>query len=280
MQFGLVQKQFFKASTGAYSRVTKREVYDSQITLTGKEVEIVETFFGSAGIHHGPVKSNPVAALKEFNLYSYGSESKRIHLNLVYCKEDKSELRLYLRGKVFMPETDSIWFLFISKGALFIGAMPEDKWRSLGRDDAEDPGYIAEIYDESKKPEQKRASGGLLWKRDPLLAIVRFKLAGYKCEADPGHRLFTSRSTGHPFLEAHHLLPMKYQESFNESLDIRDNIVALCPFCHRLVHHATVKETRPLLDAIISSRSKLVERFKITNLLLYQFYNCEDILAN
>jgi 5-methylcytosine-specific restriction protein A len=280
MEFGPVQKDYFKASVGAYSKVTGREVYDSQITLTGKEVEIVDEFFGPDGIHHGPVKSNRAAALKEFMLYTQGGEPKRISLNLVYCKEDKSELRLYLKGKVFMPKADSIWFLFVSNGEIFIGAMPVEKWTSIGREDAEDDGYIAEIYDEAIAPQQKQTAGSLIWKRNPRLAIARFEFVGYQCEADPNHKLFKSRSTGMPFLEAHHLLPMKYQWSFKNSLDVSDNIVALCPFCHRLIHHATVEETRPMLDTVLSKHTALVDRYKITKLNLYRFYNCEDIVAS
>jgi 5-methylcytosine-specific restriction protein A len=179
-----------------------------------------------------------------------------------------------------MPEANSIWFIFVSNNELCIGAMPEEKWRSLGREDNDDDEYIANIYNEPKQPQQTQAAGGLIWKRDPQLAIARFKLANYRCEFDPGHKLFISRSTGQPFLEAHHLLPMKYQHGFKDSLDIKDNIVALCPFCHRLIHHATVKETRPLLDNLIASRQSLVQKFKINQIVLYRFYNCEEILAN
>lgn len=280
MRFGPVQKTYFNATDGAYSVVTEREVYDSQITLTGEEVELVQKHFGPAGIHHGNVKSNKEAALKNFTLYTPGSASRQIQLNLVYCKDDKSELRLYLRGKVFKPDPKTIWFLFVSNGALVIGAMAEDKWRSLGREDVYDDDYIADIYQEPKPIQYVQSAGGLIFKRDPKLAVVRFKIANYKCEINPDHKLFISRSTGFPFLEAHHLLPIKYQQAFNESLDIKDNIVALCPYCHRLIHHATVKETRPLLDNLIASRSVLSERYNVNQIALYRFYNCEEILAN
>ncbi len=280
MRFGPVQKSFFNATDGAYSIVTEREVYDSQITLTGEEVELVQKHFGSAGIHHGNVRSNKEAALKTFTIYKQGAATKQIQLNLVFCKDDKSELRLYLRGKVFKPSPKSIWFLFLSNGALVIGAMAEDQWRSLGREDIDDDDYIADIYQEPKPIQYVQSSAGLIFKRDPKLAVIRFKLANYKCEINSEHKLFKSRATGLPFLEAHHLLPIKYQQTFKDSLDVKENIVALCPFCHRLIHHATVSETRPLLDNLIVSRSAISKRFKVSQTMLYRFYNCEDILAN
>ena len=141
------------------------------------------------------MRSNKEAALKTFTLYTYGAPSKKIQLNLVYCKDDKSELRLYLRGKVFKPEPDTIWFLFVSNGELAIGAMVEEKWRSLGREDVEDDNYIADIYQEPKAIQYIQSAGGLIFKRDPKLAVVRFKAVNYRCEFNPDHKLFIARSS-------------------------------------------------------------------------------------
>ncbi len=277
MRFGVVQKSFFRASDGAYSRVTQREVYDSQITLTGEEVDLVTAYFGNEGIHNGPVKSNPKAALKTFHLYSQSGGITEIKANLVFPKPSKSELRLYLSKRTFMPETGQIWFIFIADERLCIGAMNEERWRSLGRDDVDDDTYISDIYDEVRQPEYIEKSGGLILQRDPRLALVRFKAVKYRCEADPTHMLFTARATGFPFLEAHHLLPLKYQRHFPSSLDMQENIVALCPHCHRLIHHATVDQTRPLLDALFERHNGLQKRFNIDAAHLYRLYNCEDI---
>ena len=280
MRFGPVQNDYFKAKDGAYSRVTKREVYDSQITLTGEEVELVDKFFGAGGIHHGNVKSDRAAALKGFTLYGQDGTKKKIGLNLVYPKGNKPELRLYLKGKVFMPEADSIWFIFVSSSELCIGAMPEDKWRSLGRDDVEDENYIDAIHDDSKAIQYQKVAGGLIYRRDPKIAKVRFVLANYRCEVDPRHKLFTARSENVPYLESHHLLPMKYQKNFPDSLDVPNTLAALCPYCHRLIHHATVNETRPVLDALFSNREEFVNKYKLDKVTFYRYYNCEEILAD
>ena len=39
-------------------------------------------------------------------------------------------------------------------------------------------------------------------------------------------------------MEGHHLIPMKAQDDFKNNLDRIENIVCLCPNCHRKVHHA------------------------------------------
>lgn len=92
MIFSKTQKQKFGTYEGAYSVVTDREIKDSQITLTDHEVEITTRFFNGA-IHVGNVKGSGGAAEKSFRLYPSG---QHIHLNLVYPKPAKSELRLYL----------------------------------------------------------------------------------------------------------------------------------------------------------------------------------------
>jgi hypothetical protein len=280
MRFGTVQKSYFGASDGAYSLVTKREVYDSQITLTGEEVELAISHFGSSGIHTGPVKSDREAASKKFLLYTASGETEEISANLVFPKPSNSELRLYLSKKSFMPKEGQIWFIYVTGRRLCIGAMDEMRWRSLGRDDAEDDHYISSIYNEIKLPQYIEKSGSLILRRDPRLALKRFKAVKYKCEADPSHSLFIARATGLPFLEAHHLLPLRYQNDFTSSLDIEENIVALCPHCHRLIHHATVDMTKLLLDSLFKRHRGLNNHFNIDSSALYRLYNCEDILAS
>jgi hypothetical protein len=46
MRFGKSQKLKFRTNTGAYSVVTNRENFDSQITATDAEAELLRTFFG------------------------------------------------------------------------------------------------------------------------------------------------------------------------------------------------------------------------------------------
>lgn len=40
--------------------------------------------------------------------------------------------------------------------------------------------------------------------------------AGYRCEIDETHETFTAKSTGHPYMEGHHALSMKYQNKFSK----------------------------------------------------------------
>jgi hypothetical protein len=50
------------------------------------------------------------------------------------------------------------------------------------------------------------------YKRDKYTSKRAIVLANYKCEVDNNHIYFTSRVTGENYVEAHHLIPMEYQD--------------------------------------------------------------------
>lgn len=72
--------------------------------------------------------------------------------------------------------------------------------------------------------------------------------------ADPEFLSLDKR--GHPYMEGHHALSMKYQNKFSKSLDVYANIICLCPICHRLLHYGIAAEKETVLDKIYFDRSK------------------------
>lgn len=91
--------------------------------------------------------------------------------------------------------------------------------------------------------------------RSSIIKIQSIESAGYQCELYPEHQTFTAKSTGHPYMEAHHALPMKYQDKFDKSLDIYANVVCLCPICHRLLHYGVESEKDNALNKIYYERA-------------------------
>jgi 5-methylcytosine-specific restriction protein A len=77
-------------------------------------------------------------------------------------------------------------------------------------------------------------------RRDLSVAATALERAQYKCEVDPEHQTFISLKSGHPFMEAHHLIPLESEDSFNYSLDVPENVICLCPTCHRVFHNAEI----------------------------------------
>ncbi|WP_310603605.1 HNH endonuclease [Anaerosporobacter sp.] len=92
-------------------------------------------------------------------------------------------------------------------------------------------------------------------KRSNIIKTQAIESAGYLCEMDICHRTFTAKSTGNQYMEGHHAIPMKVQESFKTSLDVYANIVCLCPICHRMLHYGIDDEKKVLINQIYYKRA-------------------------
>ena len=66
--------------------------------------------------------------------------------------------------------------------------------------------------------------------------------ANYLCEYDSSHKLFIRKKQNINYTEPHHLIPLKYDDLFEKSLDVQANIVSLCSHCHNLIHYGADAE--------------------------------------
>ncbi len=87
------------------------------------------------------------------------------------------------------------------------------------------------------------------YKRDAGLAKTVLVRSDYKCLLDEAHTTFTSKD-GHPYIEAHHLIPMSAQKDFDTNIDRVENIVALCPNCHKAIHYGDDATRRDLVERL------------------------------
>lgn len=92
-------------------------------------------------------------------------------------------------------------------------------------------------------------------------SLVAKRRADWKCESNPSHYTFLEGE--HPYLEAHHLIPMEAQVDFEYSLDFADNIIALCPVCHQKMHHANKEERDRMVGYFFAHRQNLFEKHGI-----------------
>lgn len=131
MKFDEIHNRFFNTQTGAFSVVTSRENYDSQITVTTEEKDIILDYFGEENIHRGGARSAP--SKKVFLLYP---QMKHIELNLVFPKPEKEELRLYLSALAgFKPKPNDYWFVYRNnEGQLVLGSLSQEEWETIGRE--------------------------------------------------------------------------------------------------------------------------------------------------
>ena len=122
------------------------------------------------------------------------------------------------------------------------------------------------------------AAVGAKYARNSKKAAFALIDANFKCEFDPSHISFISKKTGRNYVEAHHLIPMSQQQNpayAKVNLDVRANIVSLCPNCHRLLHHAAKGSWAPILNVLLNARaSKLKSKgIGVTKAFLESHYS-------
>ena len=96
----------------------------------------------------------------------------------------------------------------------------------------------------------------------------------YTCEMNHNHITFNSRSNGKNYVEAHHLIPFCERDNFDLSIDIVENIVCLCPNCHRKIHLAIDEQKKELLNPLFNNKIRELNKvwIEIDINTLYRYY--------
>lgn len=122
-------------------------------------------------------------------------------------------------------------------------------------------------------PEPQRIDGRIVYPRNRQTAINALVHAGFVCEINPDHPTFIRKSSGKPYTEPHHLVPMAQQEHFKVSLDVEENIVSLCSTCHKHIHYGQGADK--LLKKLYKERKEALRTvgIEITEKELLSFYD-------
>lgn len=99
--------------------------------------------------------------------------------------------------------------------------------------------------------------------RDPQIASYAKCLTNYTCEYNIKHTTFISELSGKQYVEAHHLIPMKFQKNFTQSLDVPENIIILCPNCHRAIHCGNKNLKNKMLKIFYNEKCKALKNKNI-----------------
>lgn len=112
------------------------------------------------------------------------------------------------------------------------------------------------------RPPVRSYQGRATYVRNAAIAARALQSAGYKCalasESAP-HETFLVSTGNHAYVEAHHLIPMSQQPHYAYSLDVEENILPLCPNCHRMLHHGKLGSRRPALSILLAPRAEKLE---------------------
>jgi 5-methylcytosine-specific restriction enzyme A len=132
-----------------------------------------------------------------------------------------------------------------------------------------------DIEDKPKdKPKHKSVNNKKVWSRNPKYASEAVAGADYLCEFDSQHKHFISKFNHRNYVEAHHLIPMEFQDQFDCSIDIHANIVSICLVCHKKIHFGLFEDKKGILEKLFNSRK---ERLKASGIIislaeLYSYY--------
>ncbi|MCW2484961.1 DUF3578 domain-containing protein [Candidatus Symbiopectobacterium sp. NZEC127] len=140
---------------------------------------------------------------------------------------------------------------------------------SLGEDSTD------EENSENKKAKDKITGSFNLYPRDIKVASSAIRKAKFLCEYNYNHRHFKSKISNDNYVEAHHFIPLSLQNKFKCSLDIVENVVSLCPICHKILHHGIIDDKRPIIKKVFNERVSLLKNrgLEITLAELMKFYS-------
>ena len=266
--FDKSQLRYFNASVGAGSIVSPTEFKDSQVTVDKDEKKVL---FGKIQEHQIPRGAVKSINAPKFSFNVFGKHKKSL-LHVNYPKQKGFELRLYLSENAgFKPSIGDYWFIFQKKqtGNLVVGSVSKSRWELSKNNhhsknvvsvnlsptiDKSDDQYQNEIYDPTPKLSRKVVSTKT--KRDASVARKALGKAKYQCEIDRSHVTFVGIH-GKNYVEAHHLIPVSATKQLKLNLDFQDNIVSLCPNCHRAIHHANLIKRKELVEHLYLKRQGL-----------------------
>lgn len=107
----------------------------------------------------------------------------------------------------------------------------------------------------NRQPELKE-NNNRRYKTNTRLAKTVIKKHEYSCEVNNAHISFVNQK-GKEYMEAHHLIPMSKQKDFLPlNIDREENIVCICPNCHKALHYGDEDEKRERLEKLYEVRKE------------------------
>jgi hypothetical protein len=265
MQFSKKHLDHFGALTGAGSIVTKTEFDDPQITIDRFERKIINSVIDSAKIFRGSRREGGDKVLHPFIKHSTGEELQ-IPLNYPKGKEN-NELRLYIpKQSDFRPPPGHFWFVFVKDGRLHVGDMTEKEWREIedggaSHADDDDSRFQQALLSNAGGVLESKTLSGKKYSRNLTLARQAKERAGFRCGYKPDTPSFLTKANNAFYVETHHFVPFHELDKLGGvDLDRLDNMIALSPYWHRVLHHGLDEEVEPIIRELAKDRKPLLRR--------------------
>ena len=183
------------------------------------------------------------------NIYNVKRESERFQ---IHCGNYNAHM--FRKQRVFSekyPDLDKSLLAWFNEYLLW---MNQDDF--LYQEQLEDLIPVSGTDSSStREPEYLDSTIGRVAKKNPSISSKAVAASRYKCAYNPTHHTFL-KSNGIQYMEGHHLIPCtpgnseKYWKRFGRNIDCIENIVSLCPTCHRRIHYGSVAERTEIIDKL------------------------------
>ena len=123
---------------------------------------------------------------------------------------------------------------------------------------------IIETYDgeiTETPPEEKIKNGVRYFQRNERAKKIALMQSGDRCAVPTCKHVIFKTKTGRVYLESHHLIPISVSNEFSVNIDIPENIICLCPSCHREIHHG--ENSKQMIIELYEERKEALEKKNI-----------------
>ena len=108
-----------------------------------------------------------------------------------------------------------------------------------------------------------------------LKKVAKIK-SDYKCDLEEVEncKYFTAKSTNKNYVEVHHYIPREFANDFDETIEVLENYITLCPNCHRKIHLAVDNERKHMVNVLFSKRHLALKKKHLDVELntIYEYY--------
>lgn len=98
------------------------------------------------------------------------------------------------------------------------------------------------------------------YSKNPTLGKMAIKISEHKCQNQNAHITFESRTNHKDYMEAHHLIPIFKQdeiwEKYGVNIDCLENLISLCPTCHRAIHYGTNNVKKEIITKLFNLKQE------------------------
>lgn len=119
-----------------------------------------------------------------------------------------------------------------------------------------------------EKPTYSNSSKGKVVNKSQRVSKLSLMNAQFECAYDNTHLTFLT-AKGYPYMEGHHLIPCtasnadRYWRLKKRNIDCVENVICLCPTCHRKIHFGSKPEQEQIIRSLYYKQEQSLKKVKL-----------------